>query len=134
MSLGSDIAAEVKDALIEAATATGDGPLVCTIRKASATGPETPWDATEEGEPTLHEVYAIDSNERIRDASGTLTEETRRTLTIDATGVVPEIADEIAVAVAADEVDANTAFHEITDVRPLAPGGEALLYEVDLAK
>jgi hypothetical protein len=129
---GAEIAAEIAEALAEAGEATGDGPLVCTLRKPSATGPETPWDETEEGAPGLSELTAIEDTRQLRDASGTLIDKTVRTLTVNATGQVPEESDEIAIGVAQADVDGDTPFETIAAVRTIAPGGIALMFELDL--
>lgn len=129
--------AEIHAALQEAGEAVGDGPLICTIKRPAAgpSEPQTPWDAedTTAGDPTYHEVTAVQGHERIRDASGTLIGETHTVLTISAMGVEPRKSDLIAVGVAEADVDADTDWHEVAEVAPLAPGGVALLYEVRLA-
>lgn len=137
MSAGSDIAAEVRDALREAAAATGDGSLVCTLRRpAKGTGEsQTPWDAesTGAGAPTDYDMIAVQDMRHIRDRSGTLTGETKTVLVVEALTVAPDKSDLIAVGVAKADVDANTRFHEISDIDTFAPGGVALLHEVTLA-
>lgn len=133
MSAGADIAAEIAAALAEAGEATGAGPLVCTLRKPATGGPETPWDTTPAGPPDLHELVAVDEYQQIQDASGTLTGQQIRKLTVNATGAVPQKADQIAIGVAKADVTADTRFEEIEVVRPVAPGGVALMYELELA-
>lgn len=132
MSNGADIAAEIHAALIEAGEAVGDGELICTLEKPGTGGPTTPWDATSPTTPDRYNVTAMEDNQRIRDMSGTLTGETLRTLTISAVGAVPEKDDRLAVGVASGDITADTVWSEIIEVRPLAPAGEALLYECDL--
>lgn len=138
---GAEIAAEVAAALAEAGEAVGSGPYVCTIRRAAA-GPAEPQNpfpddddepADPPGEPTYHPVTAIESVQDIRDMSGTLVGVQKRTLTIDATGIAPLKSDRIAVGVAPGGVTEQTAFEEILAVRPLAPGGTALLFELELS-
>lgn len=133
MSAGADIAAEVAAALAEAGEAIGNGPLICTLRKAGAGGPTKPWDTTPADDPGLHELVAVDEYQQIRDAAGTLTGEQIRKLTVNATGAVPEKADRIAIGVAKADVAADTLFEEIKMVRPVAPGGVALMFELELA-
>lgn len=136
MTAGTDIAAEVAAALIEAGEATGDGALVCTIKRPASGGsePTTPWDAedTAAGAPAHYEVTAIQNNQRVRDASGTLIGTTMRTLTVDATGVTPLKSDLIAVGVAMADADANTVYEGISEVVTEAVGGVALFHEVTL--
>lgn len=133
MSLGSDVAAEIAGALAEGSAAVGDGPLFHTLRRPGA-GPTTPHDLTPAGSPTDYELTGIDTDVKVRDRSGTLTGETRRTLTVNATGEEPKKSDTIAVGVKMADVDSETVFSEIVEVRRLAPGGVPLLYEVDLAR
>ena len=133
MSLGSGIAAEIADALAEGSAAVGDGPLFHTLRRPGA-GSTTPHDLAPEGDPTDYELTGIDADEKVRYRSGTLTGETRRTLTVSATGEEPKKSDTIAVGVKLADVDTDTVFSEIVEVRRLAPGGAPLLYEVDLAR
>ena len=140
MSNGTDIAAEVLAGLAEAGKATGNGPMICTLRRPAADGPTDPWGGGGSG-PTYHEVTAVQTQKHIRDASGTLIGETRTVLLVDATGVVPGKADYIAVNVRqADVVEESdepgappaTPFHEIADVETVAPGGVAVLHKVTL--
>jgi hypothetical protein len=134
---GAEIAAEVAAALAEAGEAVGTGPYTCTIRRASAEPdePQTPWDdpADPVNTPQLFQVTAIEGVQDVRDTTGTLIGVQKRTLTIDATGVQPIKSDTIACGVAPGDVDGNTAFEEILAVKPLAPGGTALLFELELA-
>ncbi len=134
---GTAIAAEVAAALAEAGEAVGSGPYLCTIRRASSEPdePQTPWDepADPANDPVDFEVVAVESVQDVRDMSGTLIGVQKRTLTVSATGVAPLKSDTIAVGVAKADVDADTLFEEILAVKPLAPGGTALLYELELA-
>jgi hypothetical protein len=134
---GADTQAEVAAALAEAGEATGSGPYICTIRRASAEPdePQTPWDepADPANDPTDYAVTAVEDVKEIRDMTGNLIGVQKRTLTIDATGVAPLKSDVIAVGVAPDDVTSDTAFEEILAVKPLAPAGTVLLYELSLA-
>lgn len=134
MSAGTKIAARVANGLKRAGKKTGTGPLICALEKPASGGsePSTPWDTATPSAPTMHDVTAMDGNYRVRDASGTLIGQTMRTLTVAATGAVPAKNDRIAVGVAKAYVDGNTVWHEISEVRPLQPGGVALMYKVDL--
>lgn len=134
---GADIAAEVAAALAEAGEATGTGPYICTIRRASAEPdePQTPWDdpADPPNEPSDFPVTAVEEVKEVRDMTGTLIGVQKRTLTVEATGVAPKKSDTIAVGVAPEDVTEQTSFEEILAVKPLAPGGTALLYELELS-
>ncbi|WP_411975935.1 hypothetical protein [Sulfitobacter faviae] len=132
MSNGTDIAAEVLAGLAEAGEATGNGPMICTLRRPAADGPTDPWGGGGSG-PTYHEVTAVQTQKHIRDASGTLIGETRTVLLVDATGVVPLKSDYVSVNLRQADVDSDTRFHEIADVETVAPAGVALMYKVMLA-
>lgn len=130
---GTQIAAEIAAALGEAGEAVGSGALACTLRRLGS-GPSSPHDETATGAPAHYPLTGIDDRREIRDASGSLTGRFRRTLTINATGEAPVKSDLIAVGVALADVDENTVFSEIEEVRPFSPGGVVLLYEVDLVR
>lgn len=68
----------------------------------------------------------MDGVREVRDINGTTILETRRTLTISATGAVPTKRQSVAVGFTADQVTDNTVGHSIVEVRPLAPAGTAL--------
>lgn len=132
---GADIAAEVAAALAEAGAETGTGaPLYCTLKRpGDAAGSPSEAEAGGDGAPTYHEVTAVQDMRRIRDQSGMLTGEVRAVLMVDATGVAPLKSDLVAVGVRQADVDADTQFTEIANVSTTAPGGVAVLYEVELA-
>lgn len=133
---GAEIAAEVAAALAEASAATGSGPLICTIRRPSTEPdePQDPWDDTADpaNEPTDYPVTAVEKIKRLKDMKGNLIGETMRILTINATGIVPLKSDRIAVGVAPADVVEETAFEEILNIVTVAPGGVALMYELEL--
>lgn len=137
MTAGTRIADRVRRGLARAGQRTGSGAYTCTIRRASTEPdePQTPWDSPADpaNDPTDYAVTAVEDIREVRDNSGALIGVTKRTLTIDATGVTPLKSDTIAVGVAPADVAEDTTFEEIIAVRPLAPGGVALLYELDLA-
>ena len=132
---GADIAAEVAAALAEAGAEMGSGaPLYCILKRpGTAAGSPSEAEAGGDGAPTYHEVTAVQDMRRIRDQSGMLTSEVKTVLMVDATGVAPLKSDLIAVGVRQADVDANTKFTEIANVSTTAPGGVAVLYEVELA-
>ncbi len=81
-----------------------------------------PWNPSETVTDTT--ITAVDLNREIRDASGTLTGQTRRTLYIStAAGVVPAKGDRVAI---------GGTEHEIAAVRTLAPAGVNVYHEADL--
>ncbi|MEP2955532.1 MAG: hypothetical protein ABJN39_09345 [Sulfitobacter sp.] len=132
MSAGTDIAAEVLAGLEEAGEATGNEPMICTLRRPAADGPTDPWGGGGSG-PTYHEVTAVQTQKHIRDASGTLIGETRTVLLVDATGVTPLKSDYVAVNLRIADVTSDTRFHEIADAETVAPAGVALMHKVTLA-
>lgn len=132
MSNGTDIAAEVLAGLEEAGEATGNGPMICILRRPAAEGPTDPWGGGGSG-PAYHEVTAVQTQKHIRDASGTLVGQTKTALLVDATGVSPLKSDYVAVNLRIADVMSGTRFHEIADVETVAPAGVALMHKVTLA-
>lgn len=133
----SSIAVEVESALQSIADVNEPEKQSATIRKDGAGAPANPWDPPG-GTPTYHQVIVMVSDKELRDINGTLIGQTKRTITISgAAGVVPSDDDKIILGQALDYVDAETdaglAWEEIMAVRPLAPAGVAVLYEIDLA-
>lgn len=132
---GTEIAAEVAEALAEVGAEVGEGEYFATLRQIENIGPE--WAPVQSNTDTT--VTVVDLNERVRDNSGTLIGETRRTLLVStSTGVMITKADKVVVGLT--DVQVATAenalepvdWHEIAEVRPLAPGGTVILWEVDL--
>lgn len=127
----SQIAAEVEEAIRSVSDVSRPSGFPVTLRKeGDATG--DPWNPTP-GAPTYTTFYAVDDRREVRDASGTLIGETRRTLTVNATaGVVPSDDDRVAVGITAAEADDGSPWLDIIAVRPLSPAGIAVLYEIDV--
>lgn len=123
------IAAEVAEAIQSVSDVSQPGGFPIVLRRAGATtGPA--WDP-QAGAPVDHVLHAVESVRELRDMNGTLIGQTVRTLTVTAIpGIVPADDDRIAVGVAVAGDDATWA--EIAEVRPLAPAGVAVLYEIDL--
>lgn len=109
----SGIAAEVEEAI-------GEVGFSATLEKKTTTGPA--YDPTITA--TSHQITVIDDAQRVRDADGTLVGQTMRTLTVATGSATPAKGDRVQVL---------GEWREIAEVRPLAPGGVALLWEVDLA-
>lgn len=133
----NSIAAEVEDALRSIGDVSQPNGYSATIRKDPSGPPPQPWEPPN-GTPSYHKVIVLQSDKELRDINGTLIGETKRTITISgAAGVVPSDDDKIILGQGLDYVDAPTdaalAWEEIMAVRPLAPAGVAVLYELDLA-
>lgn len=125
---GAAIAAEVAAALVEAATATGLGRLVATLRK--RTGPDVPWTGIDLT-TTDAEITVLQVQRKVRDGLN-MTERTVKMLLISATGAVPAKGDQVAVGVAPADVTDATAWTRLGEVETLAPGGTSLLYKATL--
>ena len=99
------------------------GQTATLIKPGKMTGSE--WSPVQ-GPATEHSIFAVDENAMRRDLSGTLIGEAVHALMIStSSGVTPEQADRVRLADGRDL--------EITEVRPLSPGGVALLYEVKVS-
>lgn len=95
-----------------------------TLRKrGTATGPA--YDPTF-GADESYTITCVDLNQMVRDGVS-LTDQTRRTLYVSTEGlsVSPE---------QGDRVEIGGSVHEAIEVRPLAPGGVDIMWEVDLGK
>ena len=130
------VAAEVEQALRSIGDISEPNGHPAVIRKAGSGEPENPWDPPG-GTPTYHQVVVLISDQELRDINGTLIGQTKRTVTISgAAGVVPSDDDRIVLGMTEAQVtdagDANVAWQEIENVKPLAPAGVAVLYEVML--
>lgn len=106
-----------------------------TLRRVESFGDE--WAPVQTETDTT--ITAVDLNERVRDASGTLVGETRRTLLVStSSGVTPGKGDKVAVGIDADafalltEAQKSERLADVIEVRPLAPGGTVILWELDL--
>lgn len=111
------IAGEVADAL-------EDTGFTVTLRKPVAGGPATPWDATAEPTPDDYTLNVVLTHVDKKDQSGTLIGETKRVLIAEsANGVVPHKDDKVFI---------DSVWTEINNVKPLAPGGVDLMYEIEL--
>lgn len=109
----SSIAAEVAEAL-------ADVGFTCTIEQPGILS-EINGDVTE-GAATLHEVSVVDDMITRRDAGGTITGSVR-VLTVEAGVVTP---------VKGWRVQVRGQWHRIASVKPMAPGGVDLLYDLEL--
>ena len=127
------IAAEVAEG-IRSVGAT-DAGFVCTLIQAGiAYGTESDPIS---GPDILTQIVVLDFEQAQRNRDGTLTETTKRTLTVSTEGlgaIIPAKGDRVAIGVLKADVTSATETHIIGEVRPLAPAGVAVLYEADLVK
>lgn len=125
------VAAEVEDALRSVSDVSQADGYPVTIRVPGAsTGPA--YDPTP-GSPSYHTFYCVDTNQRLRDADGTLIDMTTRTLMVNATGpIVPDDGYSVAIGIAAGDATESSDWIAIKEVRTLAPAGVALMHEIDL--
>lgn len=121
MSAGTDIAAEVRAALIEAATATGAGQLVGTvIRRGALIGPAyNPTYAAD----TLHSCVVIVRGYTAREREGTSIAATDLRVLASVLDINPTAADRLQVA---------GVTYEIVDAMPLQPGGVVLMWTLQV--
>lgn len=92
-----------------------------TLRQITNSGTE--WAPTQTETDTT--ITVVDLEREVRDAAGTLTGQSKRTLYVStAAGVTPEKDDKIVI---------GGTEHEIAEVRTLAPGGTTVMWEVDLS-
>lgn len=126
------IADEIAAALAEAGEATGNGPLLCRLRRpATETGEDagTPWGNAATGtppEPDEFTVTALEDEAKTRYSKsddGALIPRRVRVLTVSATGEAPKVGDTIVLP------DGE---HVIDMVEPTAPAGVALMFEVEI--
>ena len=96
------------------------GQTATLVKPGAVTGPE--WDP-QPGPVTEHQITVVDENQMQRDQSGTLIGEAVHALIVSTAGsIAPERQDRVRLA--------NGRDLEIIDVRPTAPGGVVLLWEV----
>lgn len=125
------IAAEVGEAIRSVSDISQPNGYPVTLRMAGeATG--DPWDP-QPGASVYRTLYAVEGFQETRDASGTLIGQTRHTLTVNADpDVVPLKSHSVAIGITADEASDSSAWLAVLEVRPLAPTGIAVLYEIDI--
>lgn len=125
------IALEVEEAIRSVGDASQPDGYPVTLRIPGAiTGP--PYDPVEEP-PTYKSLRCIEGYQEIRDQSGTLIGQTKHTLTVTAKpDVVPMKNYRVALGLTSEAVSEASQWVEIAEVRPLAPAGVTVLYEIDL--
>lgn len=147
MAYGFTIADEIKAALEEAASETGNGlPFRAYLLKPSGSTGGNEWEP-EEGEPTKIEITILDTPSVARDPDGTQFGRTtlarwEHVLKVAAEGHVVDPADyhlfntpngKITVTPeVTDQVDIRGTTYSVADVKAVAPGGVVLLWEVKL--
>ncbi len=132
----ASVAAEVEQAIRSIGDVSAPDGHPATLRKPPSGAPAQPWEPPT-GSPTYHTVRVIVAERELRDINGTLIGQTKRTITISgAAGVIPSDDDRIAEGITVEQAiaagDDAVAWQEIAKVRPLAPAGVAVLYEIDL--
>lgn len=125
------VAAEVDAALRSVGDISQPNGYPATLRIPGNGQQQNPWDPPS-GSVTYAELVVVQDTREMKDVNGTLIGQTVRTLMCNATGVVPHDDMMIAVGVGVSDVTDDTVFEEILAVRPLAPAGVAVLYEIDL--
>jgi hypothetical protein len=127
------IAAEVADAIRSVGDVSQPGGYPLTLRiPGENTGPS--YDP-QEGTPTYKTLHCIEGFQEIRDQSGTLIGQTRHTLTVTADpNAVPLKSYMIALGITAEQASEASQWVAIDEVRPVAPAGIAVLYEIDLVE
>jgi hypothetical protein len=125
---GADIAAEIDAALGEAATETGTGEMISTLRK-RLTDRAGPWNSADAHED--YPVTVLQTSRKIRDGLG-MTERRVKMLLISATGETPAKGDKVAIGVAPADVTSTTVWARLGEVEVLAPGGVDLMHKAML--
>lgn len=125
------IAAEVDGAIRSIGDVSQPNGYPITLRFPGAmTGPS--YDPVE-GAATYKTLHCVEGYQEIRDQNGTLIGQTRHTLTVTAKpDAVPLKSLKIAVGITAEQADEDSDWIVIEEVRPLAPAGIAVLYDLDL--
>jgi hypothetical protein len=109
-------------------------------RKGAVTGPAN---RPVVGEPEFFQIIVVDTNRKLLDVEGTLVENFTRTLYMAPTDLVtpgkgdrlllvPHVANWIQHKDLGDEHFVN--YFEALEVRTIAPGGVALLHEIDISR
>lgn len=83
----------------------------------------TAYDPTQAGWPTEIAVVVVDAGTRARNRPGQVVEQTVRTLMMAVPDQAPQVDWRVQIA---------TRWHRILEVRPLAPGGVDVMFEVDI--
>lgn len=121
---GALIAAEVAAALAEAGAATGNGPMIGSLKKRAGNPSDPPQNpfavATPPSTPEPAPVTIIVDSYALRHIDGVMIHASDRKVTMAATGPVPAPGDTLEIG----GLD-----YAIMSVRTESPGGVALMYE-----
>lgn len=125
------VAAEIDEAIRSVGDVSQPDGYPVTLRIPGAlTGP--PYDPVE-GPAAYKTLHCVEGYQEIRDQSGTLIGQTKHTLTVTAQAdAVPLKSYRVALGVTAEEASEASQWVEIAEVRPLAPAGFPVLYDLDL--
>lgn len=125
------IAAEVDEAIRSIGDVSQPDGYPVTLRIPGAIiGP--PYDPVE-GPPTYKTLHCVEGYQEIRDQSGTLIGQTKHTLTVTAKAdAVPLKSYRVVLGITADQASEESQWVELLEVRPLAPAGIPVLYDLDL--
>jgi len=119
----------------EVAAGIAEVGMICTLRRAGG-GATDPWGGGGDL-PTYHEVIAVQSSRKVKDAAGSFIGVTQTVLSIGALGIAPSKADYIATNMRASDVTTDEEFitvaHQVDDVEVTAPAGTAVKFTVVLA-
>ena len=118
------IRAEVATALAEASSAVGDGPLTVTLLRGSE-GRQTPWDTDAFAATAKTPLRAVVGRHDRRLVDGTLIRADNLRVMVEAGSVEPTTAHRLRI---------GGADHAIVAVRPLALGGVALMWELQVRR
>lgn len=127
------IAAEVESALRSVGETDAGYPIVIDTGNRSGVTPN-PWTPAPPAAGYV-QFWGIQDYNQLKDANGALTDQTRHTVIVNATsGVIPTEDMFLALGVTADAANEDADWIPILAVRPLAPVGVAVLYEIDLVR
>lgn len=118
------IRAEVAAALAEASAAVGDGPLTVTLVRETG-GPATPWDTGAFAVTAETSLRAVVGRYDRRLVDGTLIRADDLRVMVEAGPVEPRTSDNLRI---------GGADYAVVAVRPTAPGGVALMWELQCRK
>lgn len=129
----ASVAAEVEAAIRSVGDVSQPEGYPATLRKMVAADPD-PWNP-DAGTvtPAYTTLRVLEDTQRLRDASGTLIDQTRHTLLVGTgAGVVPADEDAIAIGITAEQASDASDWIQIVEVIPTSPAGVTLLYEISL--
>lgn len=127
---GAQIRAEIAAALAEAGAEVGTGPFRVSLIRGGATTRPFPDQPVGPGNMPITtgaaqtwDLLCVEDVQTTRDMAGNMMAQSQRVLTVEA-GIVEPLKSDV--------VEVQGIRHRIAEVVPLAPAGEALLYELRL--